>query len=359
MDKTIKFIRRHKKEKTFDGIEGCQLDYGDGIGALYLKCDKSVGSIWRLLWASAENDINKICLLSYERSEHEANQHQSKVDIVREKDWVEGSDFQNRMAKSRAIKRVKEALFLTTKKSTVKATIILSDLVSNLTRSPHFDENDILTEECRRKYAAMLTMFDRASTCVPGAVNGIKGTNQSSQWMQILTTISALFIPPPNKLSLRMSCDLFGLNRKSKYTKKGLDNRVAYDKYLKLNGDVNVGEMVWCRGGEGVLKAINLKDDSVTIILHPWECDVTYQPSSRARMQRYEPNLMEWKKKRRSDILPTHFIHTIEAFHLKHNHPSPNAKDQLCWRHPDYPQQKMYAPAIYQYETWDQLWVEF
>ncbi len=156
-----------------------------------------------------------------------------------------------------------------------------------------------------------------------------------------------------------MSCDLFGLNRKSKYTKKGLDNRVAYDKYSKLNGDVNVGEMTWCQGGEGVLKAINLKDDSVTITLHPWECDVTYQPSSRARMQGYEPNLMEQKKKRRSDILPTHFIHTIEAFHLKHNHPSPNAKDQLCWCHPDYPWQKMYAPAIYRYETWDQLWVEF
>jgi hypothetical protein len=76
-------------------------------------------------------------------------------------------------------------------------------------------------------------------------------------------------------------------------------------------------------------------------------------------MQRYELNLMEWKKKWRLDILPTHFIDTIEAFHLKHNHPLPNAKDQLCRHHPDYPRQKMYVPAIYQYETWDQLWVEF
>jgi hypothetical protein len=166
----------------------------------------------------------KNCLLSYERSEHQANQHKSKVDTVLEKDWVEGSDFQNPMAKSRAIKRVKDALFLATKKSTAKAMIVLSDLVSNLTRSPHFAVNDILTEERRRKYAAMLTMFGRASTCVLGVVNGIKGTNQSSQWMQILTAISALFIPPPNKLSLRISCDLLGLNRQSKYTKKGLDN---------------------------------------------------------------------------------------------------------------------------------------
>ncbi len=145
-------------------------------------------------------------------------------------------------------------------------------------------------------------MFGWASTCVLGVVNGIKGTNQSSQWMQILTAISALFIPPPNKLSLRISCDLLGLNHQSKYTKKGLDNWVAYDKYLMLNGDVDVGEMVRCQDGEGVLKTINLKDDSITITLHPWECDVTYQSSSRARMQWYESNLMEWKKKRRSDI---------------------------------------------------------
>jgi hypothetical protein len=48
MDKTIKFIQRHKKEKTFDGIEGCQLDHGDGIGTLYMKRDESAGSIWRM-----------------------------------------------------------------------------------------------------------------------------------------------------------------------------------------------------------------------------------------------------------------------------------------------------------------------
>ncbi len=105
MDKTIKFIQHHKKEKTFDGIKGCQLDYGDGIGALFMKRDESVGSIWRLLWASAENDINKIRLLSYECSEHQANQHKSQVDTVLEKDWVEGIDFQNPMAKCRAIKK--------------------------------------------------------------------------------------------------------------------------------------------------------------------------------------------------------------------------------------------------------------
>ncbi len=49
MDMIIKFIRCHKKKKTFDGINGCQLDYGDGIGALYMKRDESVGSILEIV----------------------------------------------------------------------------------------------------------------------------------------------------------------------------------------------------------------------------------------------------------------------------------------------------------------------
>lgn len=76
-------------------------------------------------------------------------------------------------------------------------------------------------------------------------------------------------------------------------------------------------------------------------------------------MIRYEPNLMEYHRITRSDTIPLQWIDTIEAFHLKHNHPSPNAKDQVCRRHPKYPRQKMYAPVIYRYETWDQLWVDF
>jgi hypothetical protein len=79
-------------------------------------------------------------------SQEGENIYKSKDDTVLEKDWVEGRDFQNPMAKSRAIKRVKEALFLATKKSSVKAMIVLSDLVSNLTRSPHFDKNETLVD---------------------------------------------------------------------------------------------------------------------------------------------------------------------------------------------------------------------
>jgi len=59
MKKTTKRIKNHKAKKRFDGIDLCNLDIDAGIGAIYFEADESAGSIWRLLWASAENDINK------------------------------------------------------------------------------------------------------------------------------------------------------------------------------------------------------------------------------------------------------------------------------------------------------------
>ena len=117
--------------------------------------------------------------------------------------------------------------------------------------------------------------------------------------------------------------------------------------------------MVQCRSGFGTLKDINVVDNSITISLLPWKADAIYDPRSSARMVRYEPNLLEWERGMRKDTVPQQWIDTIESFLLKHNHPSPNAKDQLCKRHPDYPRQKIYAPVIYRYETWDQLWSDF
>ncbi len=84
--------------------------------------------------------------------------------------------------------------------------------------------------------------------------------------------------------------------------------------------------------------------------------DVMYHPKARAHMVRYEPNLMSYKRMMWLDVFP---CDTIVVFHYEYNHPSPNTKDQVCRRHPKYPRQKEYAPVIYRYETFDQLWTEF
>ena len=74
-------------------------------------------------------------------------------------------------------------------------------------------------------------------------------------------------------------CDLLGLNRKAKYITEGKNNRIAMNKYMKLSGDIAVGEEVVCRDGYGTLKAIN-NDRSIVITLKPWGSDETYKSYS-------------------------------------------------------------------------------
>lgn len=281
MEKTIKAIDDHKKEKKFDGIEACNLSWTEGIGALYMKPDVSPSSLWRLLWASVNVEIMKKQLASYQRSEGQTKRYKKAADNMKQMEWERGDDFDAAWTKSRAIQQVEDALVKVTQKSTVKATTVLSDLVSKLTRSGYFDENDILTEKLRLKNAAMSSMFEHAAKCIAGLKGRGRKGKQSAQALQLLTGVSSLFIPmSPSNVSKRKACNLLGLNRNTKYVKMGMENRLAFDKYLELEGDIAVGEMVQCRGGYGELKESNVHDDSIIISLHPWNCDTKYQPKS-------------------------------------------------------------------------------
>jgi hypothetical protein len=361
MDKTITAIKGHKKAKRYSGLDLCDLDLSVGIGGVYMKRDESSTSIWRILWASAENTIIKKRLLHYERSDTKTTSNKEKAAALLEKSWEEGCDFKNNQAKSQAVKSVEHALIAATKLSTIKATIVMSYLVSKLTRSEYFDENSILTEDRRKNNLAMMKMFHHASTCIENLKGEGKSGSQSKQAIQLLTGVAGLFIPPTSPdVSVRRACELLGFNRNSKYVETGMENRVAIEKYFSLRDSrIAVGDMVQCRGGYGTLVRDDADGDALVISLHPWKCDVTYQPAYSARMVRYEPNLLQWERMKRKDTVPQQWIDTITEFHIKHNHQSPNAKDQICRKHPDFPRQKTYAPVIYRYETWDHLWSEF
>ena len=179
MDKTIAAIKNHKRSKRFGGIDLCDLDLTGGIGAVLMKRDESTTSIWRTIWAAAENDIIKKRLLHYERSDTKTTSHKDKAASLLENSWEEGSDFSNSQAKCRAVKSVEEALILATKLSTIKATVVMSYLVSKLTRCEYFDENSILTEDRRKDNVAMATMFRHASACIENLKGEGKSGSQS------------------------------------------------------------------------------------------------------------------------------------------------------------------------------------
>jgi hypothetical protein len=49
-EKTIKAIRSHKNSKKFDRIHLCNLDYGIGIGLVYMASNHSSESLWKLVY---------------------------------------------------------------------------------------------------------------------------------------------------------------------------------------------------------------------------------------------------------------------------------------------------------------------
>jgi hypothetical protein len=228
-------------------------------------------------------------------------------------------------------------------------------MVSKLSHSEYFNENEILTNDQRDMNTTMREMLNHASAC-------IKVTNvnrRTTQQQQLLTGIAAAFIPPSTSISLRKSCDLLGMNRQAIYVARGMQFWLEHDAYMKLTGAIEPGKSVEFRDGYGVVKEINTVDDSVTITQYPWKVDTIYRPVSAARMRRQESDLLNLEPKTRSDTVATSIKSTILAFHIAHNPQSPNAKDQMSRRHPDYPRLKQSAPTIYRYETWDQLWLDF
>ena len=124
MAKTIKAIRSHRISKKFDGLVLCHLDYRIGIGAVYMSSSDSSRSLWRLVYSSAEKDMNKILLKRSENWLVQLTQHDAKSDAAINAGWEKGCDFKTRQLRWKACRKVEQALCVASKKSTVKATLL-------------------------------------------------------------------------------------------------------------------------------------------------------------------------------------------------------------------------------------------
>jgi len=98
------------------------------------------------------------------------------------------------------------------------------------------------------------------------------------------------------------SYKVLGLNHKAKYTKCGFTNRTVFKNFMKLKGNIEVGEMVVCHDGFGQLNEITALSNM--IYLEPWQYKRVYKPSSRSRIARRESSLDEYGREKRSDITP-------------------------------------------------------
>ena len=190
----------------------------------------------------------------------------------------------------------------------------------------------------------------------------------SKEKLQLLTGVTVIFVLPQDSGMQHASMKLIGINPRASYAARGIENRAAYENFLKLSGDIALGEMVLCRAGFG--KLISDTEDSLTVSLEPWKYEKEYKsstdeygnlisPHEKANIARWEPSLDDYEREEYSNTVPEEWKLTIENFHRSHNHSSPNMGDPAKRRHPVYRTQIEEKPRIYRYETWDQLWGEF
>ena len=217
-----------------------------------------------------------------------------------------------------------------------------------------FNQNSTLPLKNQRRLVVMERMMATAKTCIKGMTYRI-----SKEKLCILTAVAAIFLPCKADKMHGTACGILGINKAASYTKHGMENRIAYDNFLKIKGDdIITGDKVLCRDGCGTLLA---KDDniSITISLEPWEYHKTYNPIGKARMARWEPDLDAYDRVERSDVTLSEWIEAIDTFLRKHNHQSPNTKDVISRRHPDHPAVKEEKVRVYRYESWNELWDTF
>ena len=163
------------------------------------------------------------------------------------------------------------------------------------------------------------------------------------------------------------SCNLLGINRQANYAARGLENRAAFEKFLKINGDIVPGEMVIFRAGFGTL--LEEYEESITICLEPWKCEKLYSSTDndrilyplrqKAKLEKWEPSLDNYERDERSYTVPQEWKNSIEELHRSHNHTLLNTKDPAKRRHPKFPAQIDKKLRIYRCKTWEQVWSEF
>ena len=156
----------------------------------------------------------------------------------------------------------------------IRATSILDGVVSSIqaairNASVEFDALSIVSKHKANQYKVFEAMIGRDQSCLKGMKRWI-----NLEKLQVLTGLAALFVLPPHSGMHQTLCGLLGVNHKSNYVARGLENRAAYNKFLELTGDIETNEMVVCRDGFG--KLVSESEDLLTISLELWQFEKTY-----------------------------------------------------------------------------------
>ena len=200
-------------------------------------------------------------------------------------------------------------------------------------------EFSLLSNKKINKLRVYMAMISRAKD----AIAVLKGRLRKEKH-QLLTGVTATLDVPQDERNLHFaSIHLLGVNSKSKHMARALENCKAYNRFLKLSGDIEPREMVIYRDGYG--KSVRQDSDSIVICLEPWTAKKVYvstmnkdgimQPHhQKARMARWEPSLNKYKREEWLDTVPTEREDVVHFFYMDHNHISPNVNGPAKRTHP-------------------------
>ena len=76
-------------------------------------------------------------------------------------------------------------------------------------------------------------------------------------------------------------------------------------------------------------------------------------------MVRWQPHLDDYSRDERSDVTPITDKRLIYAYYKRKLPESPNKRDTVTLRHPEFPSQVKTERKMYRFETFDELWAGF
>lgn len=385
------FMMGKVRGKLREDAEDLSLDLGVG------NCKTLMGEQWPwdLFWQSYQKEVSDVRISRMKASSASKKGAATKKDRRDAKDWVAGSPFQSKAAKSHAKSQILEALEAVCDKQLLRAQSTLSSVAFDLACSG-LEYETIIPPDLRKRIKMLGGMVSNARA----AINGLKN-NPTKQSIHALTGFCAIMAIPPegegdepddddddstlsaddsadeegaafdgegnedsgddvvSQFSTRAFSQMFGVNRDAKYLANGVQNRRAFNRYLELEGDIAVGEKVSCRGGSDATLIGRDADGAVTIQLHPYETVKRYTSATSAQMMRQQPSLISNDRGTRSDTTPSVDKELFDSFFRRQCALSPHKKDTVKQRHPDFRTQFLEKRRLIHYETLDEMWGEF
>jgi len=227
-----------------------RLDLHNVIGA---ACMESTW-VWKFLWNSFENEVNKTKMLGMNFSIATLKGHSTRFDAIKSINWERGSVFMNSKAQTFAKQSVLSEIEKRCDKKLRRAESIISAIVSDLCLIG-LDECAVLSPDTKNDVCLVMAMVENAKH----AIKAIQENAFNLRSAKLLTGFCAIMIPmAKNKeqddatvsISLRHFCKLFGLGRGSKYIQLAINNRKDFNCYLETVGPLQVSEKVSCAGSD-------------------------------------------------------------------------------------------------------------